>query len=66
MKSTHNYMVCAALVLAAAVSTPAVAENAEPEPFTMAFVIDAAYGRKVTSGRYDQSNLERLKRSTSS
>ena len=55
MKSIHENALFAALVLAATVSAPAVAEDAGPEPFTMAVIVDAAYGRKVTLGHYDQA-----------
>lgn len=60
-KSKHKRAACIAVLLAAAASGQAAAEGSEPEPFTMAVIIDAAYGRQVTLGHYNQA-IDRITR----
>jgi len=61
MKPKHRYVTFVTLLLAATVSTAALAKSAEVRPFTMAVILDAAHGKKVTSGRYEQA-IDRLTR----
>lgn len=53
LKTKQNFAALAALVLFATLSTEAAAHDAPANPYTMAVIIDEAYGRAVSSGKYD-------------
>ena len=59
LKTKQHFLNLAALVLFATLSTPASGHEAPANPFKMAVVIDAAYGRTVVSGEYDKA-IERI------
>lgn len=54
-KPKHQFAVLGALLISATISAPALAENDGAAPFTMAVISNEAYGRSVTSGKFEQA-----------
>jgi len=59
MKTKYKYAALGTLLIAATLSAPASAENAQPGEFTMGVISDDAYGITVTKGKYEQA-IERI------
>lgn len=54
-KLKRGSVVLAGLLIAASMSSPASAKEPGVKPFTMAVVVDDAYGRAIVSGKFDKA-----------